>query len=108
MILESTLYYAKPEMAEAVLDMRRRGVRLRVSLGLAPGEVFVKAGESGPDVRWECRFADRAAFEADLAARDSSPEFGEQRRAMGALLVRFERHVDRLDDGASPKRTEIA
>lgn len=108
MIVEETLYYAKPDRAEAVLDMRRRGLRLRRTLGLPAGEVFVSAGETGPDVRWQCRFATREEFDADIAARDHSAEFAEQRRAMGALLARFERHVYRLDVDSFPQRTEIA
>ncbi len=96
MIVEATHYYAKPEQAQAVLRMRRQGSALRATLGLPPGEIFVKCGADGPDVRWECRFANRAALNADLAARDTSPEFGEQRRQMGALLQRFERHIFEL------------
>jgi hypothetical protein len=96
MIVETTLYYAKPEQAQAVLRMRRQGCALRVALRLPPGDIFVKCGADGPDVRWECRFNDRAALDADLAARDTSPEFGEQRRQMGALLQRFERHIFEL------------
>lgn len=97
-IVETTNYFAKPGMAEAVLIHRRKGSALRVSLGLAAGEIFVRQGDKGPDVRWECRFADEAAFAADLAARDRSPEFARQREDMGALLERFERHVFKADE----------
>lgn len=103
MIVETTNYFAKPGLAEAVLERRREGCRLRKSLGLPPGRIFVNRGgtnpdKQGPDVRWECSFADEAAFQADLAARDASPEFGAQRREMGALTDRFERHVFQLDE----------
>jgi hypothetical protein len=100
MIVEATHYYAKPGMAEAVLAMRRRGTILRVALGLPAGTILVRTGAAGPDVRWECRFETQAALDADLAARDASPEFAEQRRLMGALLDRFERHIFREDHGS--------
>ncbi len=96
MIVETTLYYAKPGEAANVLALRRRGNALRVALGLEPGEIFARREGAGPDVRWECRFADRTAFEADLAARDASPVFADQRRQMGALLERFERQIYEL------------
>ena len=97
-IVETTNYFAKPGLAEAVLLHRRKGTALRVSLGLVPGEIFVRQGDKGPDVRWECRFADEAAFAADLAARDKNPDFARQREEMGALLERFERHVFKADE----------
>jgi hypothetical protein len=96
MIVETTLYYARPGEAAAVLALRWRGSALRVALGLAPGEIFVRSEGAGPDVRWECRFADREALAADLAARDASPAFAEQRRQMGALVERFERQIYEL------------
>lgn len=98
MIVETTNYFAKPGLAEAVLERRREGCRLRKSLGLPPGRIFVNRGGQGPDVRWECSFTDEAAFQADLTARDASAEFGAQRREMGALTDRFERHVFQLDE----------
>ena len=97
MIVETTNYFAKPGMAAAVLAHRREGSRLRKTLGLDAGRIFVNAGGQGPDVRWECVFADEAAYQADLAARDASPAFGEQRSQMGKLTDRFERHVFHLD-----------
>jgi len=92
-IVEVTNYYAKSGMAAAVLKMRRRGTRLRLELGLPPGRILIGDGASGPDVRWDCSFISREVFETDLATRDTSPEFVAQRRQMGALLDRFERHV---------------
>jgi hypothetical protein len=92
-IVETTNYYAKPGLASAVLDTRRRGSELRVAMGLPPGRIFARLGDKGPDVRWECAFATRADLDADLAARDASPDFARQRAEMGALLERFERHV---------------
>lgn len=97
MIVEATNYYARPGMAAAVLERRREGSRLRRQLGLDAGRIFVNAGGQGPDVRWECTFADEAAFQADLAARDASPDFAAQRKEMGQLTDRFERHVFHLD-----------
>lgn len=98
MIIEATNYFAKDGMRDAVLERRREGSRLRERLGLPAGRIFVNHGGQGADVRWECSFADEAAFQADLAARDASPEFAAQRREMGALTQRFERHVFKLDD----------
>jgi hypothetical protein len=98
MLVEATSYFAKSGRADEVVEMRRRGTRLRVTLGLPPGRILIKIGKGGPDVRWECQFASQADFDTDLAARDASPEFSEQRRLMGALLERFERHVFRSDD----------
>ncbi len=97
MIVEATNYFAKPGMSAAVLERRREGSRLRQRLGLPEGRIFVNRGGAGPDVRWECSFADEAAFQADLAARDASPEFANQRKEMGALTERFERHIFHLD-----------
>ena len=93
MFLEITNYYALPGQAAAVLVQRRAATALRVQLGLAPGEIFTKVEGEGPDVRWECRFEDRSAYERDLAARGASPAFGDGRAAMHALLQRFERHL---------------
>jgi hypothetical protein len=101
MLVEITNYYAKPGMAGPVLEHRRRGSRIRVALGLEPGRIFVRQGEKGPDVRWECAFADEEALAADLAARDGSAEFAEQRKTMSGMLERFERHVFALDTADS-------
>jgi len=98
MIVEATNYFARDGMAEAVLERRREGSRLRERLGLPAGRIFVNRGGQGADVRWECAFADEAAFQADLAARDASPEFAAQRKEMSALTHRFERHVFMLDE----------
>ena len=98
MIVETTNYFAKPGMKEAVLLHRRKGSALRVALGLPAGDIFVNRGDKGPDIRWECRFADQAALDADLAARDLSPEFAIQRTEMGQLIQQFERHIFTSDD----------
>jgi hypothetical protein len=95
MIVETTLYFARPGQADAVLAMRRKGTALRVALGLAPGGIYVRVGDTGPDVRWECLFESETALQADLAARDASAQFAIQRSEMGALLDRFERHFSR-------------
>lgn len=97
MLVEITNYYARPGMAGEVLKHRRRGSRIRVALGLEPGRIFVRQGDKGPDIRWECDFVDETALAADLAARDGSPEFAEQRKTMSSMLERFERHVFALD-----------
>jgi len=97
-IVEATNYFARDGMIDAVLERRREGSRLRQRLGLPAGRIFVNHGGQGSDVRWECAFADEAAFRADLAARDASPEFAAQRKEMQKLTMRFERHVFILDD----------
>jgi hypothetical protein len=99
MIVEMTNYYAKPGSVDEVLASRRRASALRQSLGLQAGRIFVKVTGDGPDVRWECVFDTQAAFDADMAARAKSPEFAAQRKDMGGLTTRFERHVHRLDEG---------
>jgi hypothetical protein len=93
MIVESTHYYAREGGGAEVLAQRRRATAIRVALGLPAGRTFVKVEGDGPDVRWECAFADRAAYERDMAARAKSTEFAAARRAMHALITRFERHL---------------
>ena len=95
MIVETTRYFAKPGFADEVLHLRRQGSRLRRNLGLPEGEIFCRFEGSGPDVRWQCLFLDESAFRDDIAVRDANEDFRRQREQMGALLVRFERCVDR-------------
>ncbi|GLR50657.1 hypothetical protein KYK30_29115 [Shinella yambaruensis] len=98
MIVEATNYFAREGLADAVLEQRRKASEIRRGLGLEPGLILVKLEGDGPDVRWECRFASRAAYEADRAARAASPNFEEARRAMHRLLAKFERHVSQEAD----------
>ena len=93
MILERTHYYAKPGLQDRVLAIRRRACDVRLSLGLPAGVIRVKADATadGPDVAWECAFADEAAHRADLAARGASPDFEAVRAEMRAAILRFER-----------------
>ncbi|ATU95425.1 hypothetical protein [Phyllobacterium zundukense] len=93
MIVEATNYFAKEGEAEAVLDQRRKASEIRRALGLQTGLIFLKLEGTGPDVRWECRFASKEVYEADRAARAASPEFEEARKFMHGLLEKFERHV---------------
>ena len=93
MVVEITNYYARPGQHDAVLAQRRRASEIRVRLGLPAGRIFRKLEGAGPDVRWECVFETRAAYEAALACRTESGEFGAAREAMHALLERFERHL---------------
>lgn len=99
MIVEITNYYARPGQADAVLQKRRYATSIRVRLGLAPGRILRKLGDAGPDVRWECEFADQDEFDRDMAARAASAEFASARQAMHGLLDRFERHVQQRVDG---------
>lgn len=97
MIIEATNYFAKPGLADEVLAHRRNGNAVRAAMGLKPGRILKRIGDKGPDVRWECEFADQAEFDADMAARDRSPEFAVQRQRMGELTDKFERHVLHVD-----------
>lgn len=100
MIVEATNYFARDGQAQAVLEQRRKATAIRLELGLEPGRTLVRIEGNGPDVRWECDFASREAFEADMATRAGSPAFADARKAMHALLERFERHVY---EGAEPQ-----
>jgi hypothetical protein len=93
MVVEITNYYAQPGQVEAVLAHRRHASEVRVRLGLQAGRIFRKLEGPGPDVRWECVFETRAAYEADMASRAASSEFAAARAAMHTLAERFERHL---------------
>ena len=97
MIFERTHYYAKPGRAADVLEIRREASRIRVSLGLPAGTIYVKSGGDGPDVRWECGFPDAAAHQADLDARARSADFERIRGRQREATERFERHVETRD-----------
>ncbi len=95
MLVERTHYYAKPGRAAEVLATRQRACAVRVALGLPAGRVLARvdpAGE-GPDVTWECAFADAGAHARDLEARARSAEFAAVRAHMTSLIDRFERLV---------------
>jgi dienelactone hydrolase len=96
MIVERTHYFAKPGRAADVLATRRRACAVRLALGLSAGAIALKADPTadGPDVAWNCRFADKSEHDADLAARAASPDFAEVRRVMTGLIERFERLVE--------------
>ncbi|WP_342362158.1 alpha/beta hydrolase family protein [Terrarubrum flagellatum] len=106
-IIERTHYFAKPGAAADVLATRRRACAVRLSLGLSPGEIFVK-GQSGDgseaDVTWQCAFPDADAQARDLAARGASVDFEAVRATMRGLISRFERHVFESVDLALPSR----
>jgi hypothetical protein len=97
-IVEVTNYFARDGQRPAVLEQRRRASAIRRELGLTPGEIFVLLEGKGPDVRWECRFASRETYEADLAVRARSEAFVQARQLMHTLLDRFERHVYAMDE----------
>ena len=107
MIVERTHYWAKEGARDAVLATRRKASAVRVAIGLPAGEIRAKADPAadGPDVVWECAFPDRAAREADLAARGASPEFEAVRKEIGPLLARFERLCEEIVGGWSPDPT---
>jgi dienelactone hydrolase len=100
MIVERTHYFARPGKAREVLEVRRHASRVRVAMGLAAGTIHIGEGGDGPDVVWQCAFADEAVHRADLAARDASPDFAAVRDRMGGLIDRFERLFERPDSAA--------
>jgi hypothetical protein len=98
MIVEATNYFAKDGQVAAVLQQRRRATAIRRELGLEPGEILILHEGNGPNIRWECRFASREAYETDMATRASSQPFADARQTMHTLLDRFERHVYETDE----------
>jgi dienelactone hydrolase len=101
MIIERTHYFAK-NSKEEVLAIRRRASAIRVAAGLRAGRIFIgtEKGEDQPDVIWECRFPDKAAHDADLAARAESVEFTAIRKVMTAAIRNFSRQV--FEDDTAP------
>lgn len=98
MVIEITSYYARTGQAQAVLKQRRHATEVRVRLGLPAGRIFTRLEGSGPDVRWECTFETRAAYDNDMAVRAASEEFAAARQAMHSLIERFERHLQQEVD----------
>lgn len=99
MIVEATNYFARDGQSDAVLKQRRKASEIRRDLGLNPGRILIRLEGNGPDVRWECSFASREAYDADMAVRGGSQGFTDARKAMHTLLERFERHVYETQDG---------
>jgi hypothetical protein len=90
-VIERTHYFAHPGQAARVLATRRRACAVRLSLGLAPGEILIKQpGGDGTeaDVTWQCAFADAQAQQTDLDARAASPAFEAVRADMRTLMER--------------------
>jgi dienelactone hydrolase len=109
MYMERTNYFAKPGMAEAVLQIRRDACAVRVSIGLDAGTVYVRlrGEEAGPDVSWQCHYASLEAQEEDLAARDRSPAFAAVRARMHAAIDRVERHFFRADGAGLLRQVDL-
>jgi dienelactone hydrolase len=100
MIKERTEYYAKPGLEEQVLAIRREACAVRRDLGLPSGQIFTRGEGSdpeGPDVVWECRFANAEQHSNDLAARDASDAFSAVRERMRQHIHKFARHFLRQD-----------
>ena len=102
MIIERTHYFSKAGQHDATLAVRRDACNVRVAIGLPAGTIRVKADASadGPDVAWECAFANRASQASDLAARAASPEFEAVRARMRDTIERFERLFEERVAGA--------
>ena len=94
MIVERTIYTPKPGTFEDVLATRRRASAVRRTIGLRPGKIGRVTDQNGATLlQWECAFRDRAAHEADLAARAASPDFEAVRDHMKRLIDGFDRQV---------------
>ena len=102
MIIERTHYFSKTGQRDATLAVRRDACNVRVAIGLPAGTIRVKADPSadGPDIAWECAFANRQSHAADLAARAASPEFEAVRTRMRDTIERFERLFEERVAGA--------
>jgi carboxymethylenebutenolidase len=102
MIVERTLYFAKPGRAADVFAIRQKASRVRVSIGLQAGDIFKRAVDEAkhPDVMWECSFADAASHAADLAARAASPDFEAVRKEMRGAIDDFSRIIMERTDYA--------
>lgn len=103
MFVERTNYFVKPGRRNAMVAARREASQVRVDLGLDRGTIWIKHEPDGPDpdVVWECRYQSRDEQRDDLAARAASPAFEAVRARVDGLVERFERHVLRLDGGAT-------
>jgi hypothetical protein len=111
MLLVTNRYYAKPGMADAVLQTRRRMDALYRRLHLSAGQTFVRHQqpggapnartssyifrEDGPDVIWQCVYESREARERTLHVIDSDPEISAEAEAIMAeqrtQVTRFDR-----------------
>ncbi len=98
MIVERTNYYAKPGGAAEVLAIRQEASAVRVAIGLSHGAIRAKADAAadGPDVTWECAFANLEQRQRDLDARAASPAFEAVRARMKGAIDRFERLVEEV------------
>jgi carboxymethylenebutenolidase len=95
MIIERTEYWARTGHADSVLETRRRANAVRLAMGLQAGTIRLGIEGGGPDVTWQCAFADRQSHTQDQEARDRSPAFAKVREEMGRHVTRFERIVER-------------
>jgi dienelactone hydrolase len=94
MITERTEYWARDGKTQTVLKTRYRANAVRLALGLKAGVIRLAHEGGGPDVTWQCDFADAAEHAADQKARDDSAAFSAVRTAMYDLVTRFERIVE--------------
>jgi dienelactone hydrolase len=94
MITERTEYWASDGKAQSVLETRYRANAVRLALGLKAGVIRLAREGGGPDVTWQCDFADAAEHAADQKARDESADFTAVRATMGDMVTRFERIVE--------------
>jgi carboxymethylenebutenolidase len=108
MIVERTLYFAKPGRAADVLATRRDASRIRVGLGLKAGRISVKTDGEGPDVSWQCSYHSEAEHRADLDARAASPDFEAIRARMRGNIERFERHIETQDRDPDEWRGDVS
>mgnify|MGYP001294805508 CR=1 FL=1 len=99
MIIVQNHYFAAPGHHEQVLATRREANACRARLGLRAGNILVRTrgADRAPDVIWQITYPDIAAWEADLAFLEASPEFTAIRQRQSAQLRHFERCAFILD-----------
>jgi hypothetical protein len=118
MLLVINRYYAKPGMADAVLQTRRRMDALYRRLNLPAGQTFVRHRqpdgapdapalhytfrEDAPDVIWQCLYESRDAREHTLHTIDSDPDISAEAEAIMAeqrtQVTRFDREYYDLNE----------
>ena len=117
MLLVVNRYYAKPGMADSVLQTRRRMDALYRRLSLPAGQTFVRHQqldtasnarassygfrEDGPEVIWQCVYENREARNRVLDAIDADLDISAEAKAIMAeqrtQITRFEREYYDLD-----------
>ena len=89
-------YYARPGMAEAVLETRLEASRRLAAMGLPTGVTLTPAEAKAPDVPdvvWICHYLDLAERTLLSRTAESDSEFAAIRARQAGQLSRFERDL---------------